>query len=1201
MKKQFGRVLAFCVVSSLFVLTSCKNFLNNGSFLDELEEQLAYVNAPSFTVTIAVEDKNSGDVLSAPVREGCKVSDSIHLDFSLTEGYNFICWQAVQKSDTATVLNDFVEFKNNKDLTTTVTIKEANEAILNSDLLIRPIAVPFCSLTDNCKPANTNSGVARDSAIYLELTNKLSDSNDLSEIKLEIDGETETWGTHFETPVFFEKDQTAISIAAITSNRIEVPANSTKSIKVTIPSTFTYETGASTEELGSKLVYEYKINSSTSEKILVQLGVSEEDSGTIKINKQSSSNITVSLSIGEEIDVVFKMNEGYKFHGFSKSDKTAVEFSCPTELDGYEENGNYGYNPTTKTYAVHVKALSYVQNLAITAETTPIKERSIKIASGYGKITPNITKNYFEETEIPLSFSPDAAYAFINWTVKLGDEDVTDKNYITFGNKDSEDTTATFNLSPEDEEKQLSIEPYCLPRPLIVQTYPMMQEAGSYRDSNIQITFDQNMDPDSIYFDPYDAEFASLTKTSDRSKDNALYYKEFTINNTETEKRYYAYKKNGELHYKNITVTDSIEGNSILSYYDCPYFETPDTLIIPVIRKTGGELSGPSADTKVAVTISNNFYYTAANKQIRLSLPTKWVFTLNDKNDTTKPTLTMTSFTRGKNSFDSAVGETVTISTSVPTMTTNWIKGNFVKDYIEINASVNDNESFPSDSIVMNLYKIKDYTYKDVTSATPTYTKSISISGPNNTKKVNRRIYLSELLDTTKPETSGIYKVVITAYNNVGLTANSSAYYILVDHTGPVMPADYKSLFTTKNGYLYANKYYQAKDSDITFTVNTNLTSNISDNKDLLKKVVYNGQTFNNTTSSNYTVTATGLSKNSEYPFTITMSDIFGNESTKTYTLYSQPTEPGSFTTYMYGNSYGDTANVHFKCEESNSRISKLELFEASQENGAFTLVNISISKNCDVPTDQPKEQKKYYYLKLTDTHGNESAPNYNHCVTTYPHDGDKYKLDIYIDDNNTDWYLKMAPVNGTWADHPLITNAEVTIKTTDGKTETYTLLKSNNFETKLKTTIVGKEVNYLKYYVTIDSLEGKITTPLSSSNTFSISSATIPAFKFYTRLISGKYYTFWKGCKYHYKTYYSYDNNTYTEIPTAPDENYWCKQQENYSQAIPSPSNENKPFSFYYYVVTKPANTVFITSGKQYEKSSDYSDTSSLPWGKNN
>ena len=208
---------------------------------EELNKSIEYENSPKFTVYTAMEYLESSNIIFASTKEGVRVIDTLSLEFKTAEGYTFLRWQAVQKSKKNVVLDEYVQFKDSKATSTTVTIQKQQSAILAGDLLIRPIAVKTCTI-QTAFPAYEDAGVACDNSIRLTFSQNLSTANYLSKISITIEGHTEAWTEHFSAPAFFEGKQNVIAINADISRRIVVAPSATQKVTVRIPGTFTFDT-----------------------------------------------------------------------------------------------------------------------------------------------------------------------------------------------------------------------------------------------------------------------------------------------------------------------------------------------------------------------------------------------------------------------------------------------------------------------------------------------------------------------------------------------------------------------------------------------------------------------------------------------------------------------------------------------------------------------------------------------------------------------------------------------------------------------------------------------------------------------------------------------------------------------------------------------------------------------------------------------
>ena len=245
---------------------------------------------------------------------------------------------------------------------------------------------------------------------------------------------------------------------------------------------------------------------------------------------------------------------------------------------------------------------------------------------------------------------PFSDYEFIKWQVlHLNSNGV----WVPYTTEEVEEVIAigdcynresTFAL--KEEIPGLLIQPYCVPRPQVLSTFPYFEKTGILRDSRITVMFDQDISENSIYYDSpelkdelrasgivpenYNVYFHKKTATlSDDEKVTAeelnatgifdklyIFYdandEPDSIDSIIYDDRVYGYiacfddGDGGKIYktvYKNIQVSDRNKQN-MLSYYRAPYFERPDILVVPA--ETGALT--PAASSQILVTISMGIY-----------------------------------------------------------------------------------------------------------------------------------------------------------------------------------------------------------------------------------------------------------------------------------------------------------------------------------------------------------------------------------------------------------------------------------------------------------------------------------------------------------------------------------------------------------------------------------------------------------------
>lgn len=223
-----------------------------------------------------------------------------------------------------------------------------------------------------------------------------------------------------------------------------------------------------------------------------------------------------------------------------------------------------------------------------------------------------------------LWFDPSTGYEFISWKIIDADtkEEIQNGEYLTLENIDHAQTTCTFTKVPAKNTK-LCLIPLIAERPQIIFYSPA--SLSTLKDSRIQILFDHDMDPYSIYY---------TQEEIDELKKSGVEEKDFLPPISNSNQNHYGYKKDNEVFFKNITIKNGKTGENINNCFDQPIFENTRSLTIPVKEKN-------SLDdfTQVFVTIERGFYYTEKTKATDLQKPVQmadkksWMYQVNNRTD----------------------------------------------------------------------------------------------------------------------------------------------------------------------------------------------------------------------------------------------------------------------------------------------------------------------------------------------------------------------------------------------------------------------------------------------------------------------------------------------------------------------------------------------------------------------------------------
>ncbi len=208
-----------CIVTLL--LTSCENFLKANQVKDEIQEAIEIANSSPILYHI-IADKDSGTV--SPTQVTLKKKGTVNLLFTPAEGWNFICWEALDRT-TGELLSDAIKFENPQKLETKATILKPTE-----NLMIHP----KCNLVPkviDISPRFDNAGCDQDRTIEITFNKALDiQSFDFSAISITTSEGTELFSTDpdasfFDNP-YFSSDNKVLNIPTIKGKFLLLPDGS---------------------------------------------------------------------------------------------------------------------------------------------------------------------------------------------------------------------------------------------------------------------------------------------------------------------------------------------------------------------------------------------------------------------------------------------------------------------------------------------------------------------------------------------------------------------------------------------------------------------------------------------------------------------------------------------------------------------------------------------------------------------------------------------------------------------------------------------------------------------------------------------------------------------------------------------------------------------------------------------------------------
>ncbi len=420
-----------------------------------------------------------------------------------------------------------------------------------------------------------------------------------------------------------------------------------------------------------------------------------------------------------------------------------------------------------------------------------------------------------------IAFESDTDFEFIRWEVfnVMTGESLDSDGYIEFTDSKSDETS--FKLLKEPgSEMQLGVRSIVSARPQIVSYTP--NSLGMLKDSTVQILFNRDIDPDSIY---YSEKERKELKVSERLSDS-----DFLCKVIGGEKKYYCYKKNGETFFKNIMLINNKTGENINDCFNPPVFESPRSLSISVNKKTN---SGRILDdfTQVLVEVEKGFFYTEQEKPVEMAGSKMWMYQVNNRNDD-KPLVIAKS------------GSTELFSAKFKSDNTNFIKsaafalkksdfgalkfiknGNFKFD-LNIEVQEQDGGSGPNSYFTVTVKKLYGVNY-----AASTYEKSFTLYYQTVTSDT---AVFEGSVDLEQEKVSlgdGVYEVVFDFMDRSGnhlIYPSGSHFYFAVDTKAPEISIPTISSENSTTYTLNWSDYVDLKTSEIIVTGSTSSSETIT-------------------------------------------------------------------------------------------------------------------------------------------------------------------------------------------------------------------------------------------------------------------------------------------------------------------------------------------------------------------------------------
>ncbi len=869
------------------------------------------------------------------------IGQNISLRYQVPNNYFFNGWKFLDSN------NHVIEAENleitTSDEGSTDKLKLLNITVRNfmsNVVVVKPECFEHLRITDlklNNSLFNENNYYNRDSEIEISFNKPIVSSCEIEDI-VKISGLSVS--DYFNSPVI-EDNKLKISTKnnGVTS-LIPLLADGTNTVTLNLPlDILYYEVEAmdgSTVDVGltESLSYSYKINSQTNNRVSVKF---EKDSnitnvGNLKIDGVARDSLEEDCDIGSKVELSYSLSKiERKDYTFSKwriihKDELGVQKTyeiSETEIALGDLNIRFtpGLVSDTSDAVVHGAVLYFDNTVPGTLTIQPILNKipdiDVILDGEHGKFSPSKGKYTYKLNELNhVEFEPDSDYAFVRWQMinsktkeELNLKSITDNGniyhkYNSISSNYLENEKFDFEFASSlGVDAEIELKPIVAERPQIISYAPFTGKIN--KDTSIQVMFDYDMDPNSIYYTTTELSLLRQNLNIASNSDIGTIESGGTSVNTQLLKddshnRYYGYKKGAETVYKNITIVNSRSLTSgsgtvenLIDYFMAPVFENPRTLSVRVKRNAtnGVDIRDYS---QILVTIDKGFFYsTDDGNPVSMNSSKKWVYKVTDGIDNAAPVFTVVPvFKIGS--------DEILPSSSVPGMGSEitfddipYYKANGNKLF-NLTFSVTDTDGSGGDGAGIGgnftIRCIKEYDEKYQSLSVPVQ-KDVGIEYDEigTVATFNGNCYeLYSQLD------SGIYSISkVIVRDNCGnetereIGTDTDKIYICIDKTGPDI-SDFSFETTEDEGTIIPTwSYNDYPDYDYTtfyyYYYDTNTGSYKSDTS-YIKTVNKGGNP-----------TLTGLRPGTKYRFDVYYYDHQGNSRNRYYYYgYTIPTKPSS-------------------------------------------------------------------------------------------------------------------------------------------------------------------------------------------------------------------------------------------------------------------------------------------------------------------
>lgn len=780
MVKSINRIIIFSSILFIFLITGCKNFMNGGDFLENLNDSVAYAVDKYVPVIIDADMDIIKDITPAKgtYESSYKKGDTILLSLTERKEYAFINW-AITPEENIKLLNDG-----------TLQDTDLRFQIINSDsdITIKPVCVKRPTI--ELLPEYRSDGVAKNSSIILKFSNPIEfQESTIEDIKIDCGGTD--YKEYFNTAVLSE-DKTQISFTSL-RNKLIPAFSGIKSIDVIVPQDFSYNAGTAESPFLISFYEQqeltYRINNRTIEQIKVT-GVDIPEKGSLtKVGEDT-------LNFDEQVEYHFTANKEYVVMGWTvKDSKNEDANDIPEDIIERIEAEDH------KSVTLIFKAApAGIEEVYLIPNVVEKQKLILNFSSENATLVPSEQKTYYTGEEFTIDCREENTYFFNRWRVyDQNGEEITDySEYFEVENDKMFNHSVTLKVL--SKSANLTFKPELIQRPSIVSTTPLYDSEGVYKDRRITVMFDTKLDEDSIYYT--ENEFKALGEG----------YTALRVNGTTG--KIYGYQKTGDdssIVYKAFEITMlNNQSVNLLKYYGIPTFDDGNTGVLKLGPKS--TTVTPPGSTDILVKVKKDIgVYTQRNGQKELvSIPSdyKWAYYTNQESDGDAPSFVNESIelylqTQGHNDYNSAKTDQRLSTTTFDKVAVEL--NNAKTSSIWVKAQLEDKGSGP-ESITVNIYRdtehLTDIYPVNVEENKVVMTKKFTLSLESQVGHIFTRDTEGNpvkdgcsisLFDSEKPELSlpeeGIYYIELIGTDKNGIDKkHNEKFYFVWDVNAPEKP-----------------------------------------------------------------------------------------------------------------------------------------------------------------------------------------------------------------------------------------------------------------------------------------------------------------------------------------------------------------------------------------------------------------------------